>query len=310
MAQVLAKKKKAGIFSWLPYMLMAAPGLLYLIVNNYIPMFGLVIAFKDYNFSKGIFGSDWNGLKNFEFLFKTEDAFIITRNTILYNAAFIIINTIVAVAVAILLNEIRSRVFSRFYQSVILIPYLMSMVIVSYLVYAFLSIDTGFINKTILPVFGIEPIQWYSEPKFWPFILTIVNTWKQYGFLCVIYLSSIVGIDKEYYEAATLDGASKWQQIKCITLPMIKPIVVMMTVLAISRIFYSDFGLFYQVPMNSGSLFNTTNVIDTYVYRGLLQLGDIGMSSAAGMYQAVVGFILVLTTNAIVRKVDSENALF
>jgi len=309
-AQVLAKKKKAGIFSWLPYMLMAAPGLLYLIVNNYIPMFGLVIAFKDYNFSKGIFGSDWNGLKNFEFLFKTEDAFIITRNTILYNAAFIIINTIVAVAVAILLNEIRSRVFSRFYQSVILIPYLMSMVIVSYLVYAFLSIDTGFINKTILPVFGIEPIQWYSEPKFWPFILTIVNTWKQYGFLCVIYLSSIVGIDKEYYEAATLDGASKWQQIKCITLPMIKPIVVMMTVLAISRIFYSDFGLFYQVPMNSGSLFNTTNVIDTYVYRGLLQLGDIGMSSAAGMYQAVVGFILVLTTNAIVRKVDSENALF
>lgn len=310
MEQVLTKKKRAGKFGWLPYMFMAAPGLLYLIVNNYIPMFGLVIAFKDYNFSKGIFGSDWNGFKNFEFLFKTEDAFIITRNTILYNAAFIIINTIVAVAVAILLNEIVSRVFSRFYQSVILIPYLMSMVIVSYLVYAFLSIDTGFINKTVLPALGMEPIQWYSEAKVWPFILILVNTWKQYGFLCVIYLSSIVGIDKEYYEAATLDGASKLQQIKCITLPMIKPIVVMMTVLAISRIFYSDFGLFYQVPMNSGSLFDTTNVIDTYVYRGLLQLGDIGMSSAAGMYQAVVGFILVLTTNAIVRKVDSENALF
>jgi putative aldouronate transport system permease protein len=289
---------------------MMMPGLLYLLINNYIPMAGLVIAFKNVNFSQGLFNSDWYGFKNFEFLFSTSDAFIITRNTILYNLCFIIINTVMAVGVAILLNEVTKKFWSRFYQSAILLPYLISMVIVSYLVFSMLSVESGFLNKTILPMLGKDAVEWYSEASYWPYILVIVNSWKGYGFFCIIYLASIIGIDKEYYEAATIDGASKWKQIWKITIPLIQPQIVMMTLLAIGRIFYSDFGLFYQVPMNSGALYSTTNVIDTYVYRGLLQLGDIGMSSAAGLYQSMVGFVLVILANLTVRKINKENALF
>ncbi|MBP1977264.1 putative aldouronate transport system permease protein [Cohnella thailandensis] len=305
-----AGKRMRLLKTYAPLYLLTIPGLLYLLINNYLPMLGLVIAFKDVNFSKGILGSDWIGFKNFEYLFKTSDAYVITRNTILYNSAFIVLNLIVAVGVAILLNEIRSKLMARFYQSVVLLPYLISMVIVSYLGYAVLSMDTGFLNKTVLPLFGMDEIAWYNEPKYWPYILTFIHTWKGAGFLCVVYLAAIIGIDQEYYEAATLDGASKRQQIRSITLPLIAPVITMMTLLAIGRIFYSDFGLFYQVPMDSGSLFNATNVIDTYVYRGLMQLGDIGMSSAAGMYQSLVGFVLVLLSNYVVRKFNRENALF
>ncbi|UUZ86414.1 ABC transporter permease subunit [Paenibacillus sp. P26] len=303
-------RTRKTINKYLPLFLMMIPGIVYLIINNYLPMFGIVIAFKNVNFAKGIWGSDWVGLKNFEYLFKTTDAYIITRNTILYNAAFIIINLIVAVGVAILLNEIKNKLLSRFYQSVILLPYLISTVIVSYLVFAMLSMDNGFMNKTVLPMLGMERISWYNEPGVWPYILTFIHTWKGAGYLCIVYLAAIIGIDQEYYEAATLDGASKWQQIRKITIPLITPVIIMMTLLAIGRIFYSDFGLFYQVPMDSGALYDTTNVIDTYVYRGLMQLGDIGMSSAAGLYQSLVGFILVLVSNFIVRKINRENALF
>ncbi|WP_261306584.1 ABC transporter permease [Paenibacillus andongensis] len=289
---------------------MVIPEIVYLIINNYLPMFGLVIAFKDVNFTKGIWASDWVGFKNFEYLFKTSDAMLITRNTILYNTAFIIINLIIAVGVAILLNEVKKKLFARFYQSVILIPYLISMVIVGYLVLAMLSGETGYINKQVLPMLGMDPISWYSEAKYWPYILTFVNIWKHVGYLCVIYLAAIIGIDTEYYEAARIDGASKWQQITNITIPLITPVIVIMTLLQIGRIFYSEFGLFYQVPLDTGALFPTTNVIDTYVYRALLRLGDIGMSSAAGLYQSVVGFILVLISNYVVSKRNSDNALF
>ncbi|MFB9330870.1 ABC transporter permease [Paenibacillus aurantiacus] len=302
------KWKKWSRFT--PLFLMVIPGVIYLFINNYLPMFGLIIAFKDINFSKGILASDWIGFKNFEYLFKTSDAWLITRNTILYNMAFIIINLVIAIGVAILLNEIKKKFFARFYQSVILIPYLISMVIVGYLVLALLSGENGFINKQVLPAFGLEPITWYSEPKYWPFILTVVNIWKNVGYLCVIYLAAIIGIDPEYYEAATIDGASKWQQIKSITIPLIAPVITIMTLLAIGRIFYSDFGLFYQVPLDTGALQPTTNVIDTYVYRALLNLGDIGMSSAAGLYQSVVGFLLVLVSNYVVSRRDRDNALF
>ncbi|MEV5030296.1 ABC transporter permease [Paenibacillus sp. LPE1-1-1.1] len=293
-----------------PLFLLMVPGLAYLIINNYLPMFGMIIAFKDINYAKGILGSDWIGFKNFEYLFKTTDAYIITRNTILYNVLFILINTVGAIATAILLNEVRKKFFQRFYQSIIILPHLISMVIVSYLVYAMLSSDTGFINNTILPIFGMDNISWYSEKQYWPYILTIVNIWKGVGFLSVVYLASIISIDPEYYEAATLDGASRWQQIRTITLPLIMPVITMMTLLAIGRIFYSDFGLFYQVPMDSGVLAETTNVIDTYVYRALMNLGDVGMSSAAGVYQSIVGFVLVIVSNYIVRKYNKENALF
>jgi putative aldouronate transport system permease protein len=304
------RKKLRKIWRYTPLLVMVIPEIIYLIINNYLPMFGLIIAFKDINFTKGIWASDWVGFKNFEYLFKTSDAMLITRNTILYNTAFIIINLVIAVGVAILLNEVKSKLFARFYQSVILIPYLISMVIVGYLVLAMLSGETGYINKQILPMFGMDPISWYSEPKYWPFILTIVNIWKHVGYLCVIYLAAIIGIDTEYYEAAKIDGASKWQQIIHITIPLIIPVITIMTLLQIGRIFYSDFGLFYQVPLDTGALMPTTNVIDTYVYRALLRLGDVGMSSAAGLYQSVVGFILVLISNYVVSKRNRENALF
>lgn len=303
-------KKLRKLWRYAPLFAMVIPEIIYLIINNYLPMFGLIIAFKDVNFAKGIWASDWVGFKNFEYLFKTSDAMLITRNTILYNAAFIIINLVIALAVAILLNEVKNKLFARFYQSVILIPYLISMVIVGYLALALLSGENGYINKQILPMLGIDPISWYSEPKYWPLILTIVNIWKHVGYLCVIYLAAIIGIDPEYYEAATIDGASKWQQIMNITVPLITPVITIMTLLQIGRIFYSEFGLFYQVPLDTGALLPATNVIDTYVYRALLRLGDIGMSSAAGLYQSVVGFILVLISNYVVSKRNRDNALF
>ncbi|WP_391572622.1 ABC transporter permease [Cohnella sp.] len=310
MEQTYPLRRKNGLRKYGVLLLMMVPGLAYLLINNYMPMFGLLIAFKDFNFTKGLLGSDWIGLRNFEYLFKTQDAYIITRNTILYNFAFILLNTVFAVGIAIALNEIRSRFLSRFYQSVLLLPHLISMVIVSYLAYSLLSMETGFINKTVLPLLGIEEISWYSESRYWPFILTIISLWKGAGFLCVIYLAAIVGIDPEYYEAATLDGATKWQQIRSITLPLLSPIIIMMTLLAIGKIFYSDFGLFYQVPLGSGALNDTTQVIDTYVYRALMNLGDIGMSSAAGLYQSIVGFVLVLLSNYAVRKFNKDSALF
>ncbi|MFC3345270.1 ABC transporter permease [Paenibacillus abyssi] len=290
--------------------IMIIPGMLYLIINNYLPMFGVIIAFKDINYAKGILGSDWLGFKNFEYLFKTSDAWIITRNTILYNGSFIFINTVLAIAVAILLNEVRIKLLSRFYQSIILLPFLISMVIVGYLGLSMMSVESGFLNKQILPMLGIDPISWYSEPKYWPYILTFVNIWKNVGYLCIIFLASIIGIDHEYYEAATIDGASKWQQIRSITVPLIMPTITIMTLLAIGRIFYSDFGLFFQVPLNSGPLQPVTDVIDTYVYRGLMTLGDIGMSSAAGLYQSLVGFVLVLVANYIVSRKNRDQALF
>jgi putative aldouronate transport system permease protein len=310
MKLLTAGKRRGKPRKYIALFLMMLPGIVYILINNYLPMFGVVIAFKDYNYSKGIFGSDWVGFQNFEYLFKTADALIITRNTILYNVVFILLNLVIALGVAILLNEVKKKVLTRFYQSVLLLPYLISMVIVGYLVFAMLSLETGFVNKTILPLLGLPDISWYSEAKYWPYILTLVHIWKSAGYLCVIYLAAIIGIDPEYYEAATIDGASKWQQIKSITIPLITPVITVMTLLQIGRIFYSDFGLFYQVPLNAGALQSTTNVIDTYVYRALMTLGDVGMSSAAGLYQSFVGFVLVLLSNCIVRKMNKDNALF
>ena len=300
--------KKYAKYSVLYVMML--PALVYLLFNNYLPMLGIIIAFKDIDLAKGILRSDWSGFKNFEYLFKTRDAWIITRNTVLYNGSFIILNLVSALTAAILLNEVANRLFKRVYQSLILLPHLMSSVIIGYLVFAFLNMDTGFINRTILPLFGMEEIAWYNEPKYWPFILPLVNIWKHAGYLCVVFLAAIVGIDKEYYEASTIDGAAKWQQIRKITIPLITPVIMIMTLLQIGRIFYSDFGLFYQVPLNSGAILDTTNVIDTYVFRALINLGDIAMSSAAGVYQSMVGFVLVMLANYITRRINKDNALF
>lgn len=291
------------------FYLMMLPGLIYLIINNYIPMAGLVMAFKKVNFSVGIWKSEWVGLNNFRYLFATRDAWVITRNTVLYNIAFIIIGLVLSIAVAIALSEMARIKLRSFFQSVILIPYILSYVVVSYLVFAFLG-STGLINKGILPLLGMDPINWYLTPKYWPFILIFVNTWKTVGYSSVIFFSTILGFDPQVYEAADIDGAGSWKKISLITIPLLKPTIITLTMLNIGRIFYSDFGLFYQVPQNSGAIYNTTNVIDTYVYRGLLELGDVSMSSAAGFYQAIVGFVIVLAANWIVRKLNYENALF
>ena len=302
-------KKRKHLKRYLSLYVMALPGLIYLFINNFMPLPGLVLAFKKYNAKKGIFGSPFVGLKNFKYLFVTKDAFIITRNTILYNLAFIVINTILAIAVAILLAEMTSKM-KKVYQCLILLPYMISMVIVSYLVFGFLSTENGFFNNTVLRALGMEPISWYMKKQYWPFILVFVNAWKVIGYNCIIYLAAILGIDRSIYESAAIDGASKWAQIKNITIPLLRPTVIMLTLLAVGRIFYSDFGLFYQVPQNQGALFSVTNTIDTYVYRGLLELGDMSMASAAGLYQSVIGFILILSANWAIRKIDPESAMF
>ena len=300
--------KRLGRF--LPLYLMLLPGVVYLFINCYIPMAGIVIAFKQYNVRDGMFGSPWVGFSNFEFLFKTNDAWLMTRNTLLYNLVFIILGTVLAIAIAIILNEIRTQMAKQVYQTVILIPYLISMVVVSYLAFAFLSNGNGFLNNTVMPMMGMEPIDWYNQPQYWPFILVIIQLWKTLGYSCILYYATICGIDRSLYEAAVVDGASRWQQIRNVTLPSLKSTIIILTLMSLGNIFRSDFGLFYQVPMDSGPLLEVTQTIDTYVYRGLMQTNNIGMSSAAGVYQSVVGFILVFAANWAVRRLDNESSLF
>ena len=288
---------------------MLLPGFLYLLINNYLPMGGLIIAFKDVKWNIGIWNSEWVGLANFEYLFKTPDAFNITRNTIVYNIVFILLNLVVALLYAVLLSEIKKKICVKIYQTVIMLPFMISMVIVSYLAYAFLAGDNGLFNG-LLNNLGRDSISWYTEPKYWPVILVVINCWKSVGYGTVVYLSSILGVDQELYEAAAVDGISELQKIRYITLPMIKPTIITMMLLNVGRIFYSDFGLFYQVPMSSGALIDVTSTIDTYVYRGLITLGDVGMSSAAGFYQSIVGFILIVLANWFTNRYSKENALF
>lgn len=288
---------------------MMIPGFIYLIINNYIPMAGLVIAFKKYDYGKGIWGSPWTGFSNFTYLFKTQDARNIIRNTVGYNLVFIFLGTVLAVAIAIMLNNIRNAMSKKVYQTLILIPYLISMVVVSYIVFGFLSSENGMLNK-LLSSLGLKTVSWYMTSKYWPYILTIVYLWKNFGYSSILYYATVIGIDSSLYEAATVDGANKWKQIWHVTLPGLRGTIITMVLLSIGRMFYTDFGLFYQVPMRSGLISSVTDTIDVYVYKGLTQLNDIGRSSAAGFLQSVLGFILVLTANAIVRKIDKDNALF
>lgn len=305
-----ARPKSKALKEALPYYLMVLPGLIYLAINNYIPMFGIIIAFKKMNYAKGIFGSDWCGLQNFAFLFRTKDAWTITRNTIGYNIAFFIIGTVTSITLAILINEIVFKRLAKFFQTIVLLPFLMSWVVVSYLVFAFLSADTGFLNNTLLPLFGVDTINWYNDKTHWPIILVIVNTWKSVGYSMIIYLSSIVGISQDYYEAAKIDGASKLKQIQFITLPLLKTTIITLFILSIGQVFRSDFGLFYQVTKNSGPLYDFTRTIDVYVYQALMKNSDYSMSSAASVYQSVVGFVLIVVANKIVKRHQPNSALF
>ena len=291
----------------LPLYLMMLPGLIYLIANNYLPMFGILIAFKKVNFTVGLFKSPWCGFDNFEYLFKTKDAFLMIRNTVCYNLVWIALGLVISVFIAICMAEISSRKVAKVIQPVICFPSMVSAVILSFIVYAFLSVSYGYLNSTI---FKNNPVNWYATAKYWPFILTIVHFWQNAGQSSIIYMASIGGIDKSLYESARLDGATKMQQIAHITLPMLKPMIILMLLMSIGRIFNSDFGLFYQVPMNSGAIIDVTQTIDTYVYRGLMNTANLGMSAAACFYQSVVGFCLVMITNSMVRRISSENAMF
>ena len=295
-------------------LLMSLPGMLWLIIFFYIPVFGNVVAFKNFKISEGGFikslmDSPWVGLKNFEFLFSTSNAYIITRNTVLYNIAFIILNLLMAVFFAVILSQLRSKRSIKVIQTSMLLPYFLSWVIISYFLYSFLSPEKGLFNAMIMSNGG-EGISWYNEPKYWPGIILFMGVWKGIGYNSIIYFASIMGIDTTYYEAAEVDGASKWQQIIHVTIPQLIPLMTILTILAVGNIFKADFGLFYQLPKDSGTLYDVTNVLDTYVYRGLTSSGDIGMAAAAGLYQSVVGCILLVGTNLIARKYDESSALF
>lgn len=303
------KSSKAKTFKKnFPLLILTLPSMLYLFVFCYIPLYGLVLPFKNYDYSLGFLKSPWAGLDNFKFLLNNESVEIATRNTILYNIAFIILGLVMSVAIALMLYEMRA-VFVKCYQTMLFLPYFISWVVAAYAAKVFLDIDYGLINKILLSM-GKDAVAWYNKPECWPVILIIAEVWKGMGYNAIIYYASLMGTDKSLFEAAKIDGAGKLKQIWYISLPSIKPMIIIMTILKIGKIFYGDFGLFYNFTLNSSLLYSTTDIIDTYVYRSLITLGDVGMSSAAGFYQAVLGFILVITTNFLVNKIDSDNALF
>ena len=294
---------------YLPLYLMMLPAFVYLLINNYWPMSGLVLAFKKYTVQGGIWGSQWVGLRNFQFLFRNNETAIMVRNTLCYNLAFMVINVIVGVFLAILITEIGNKTLRKLAQSSVLLPFVVSIIIVSYMVRAFLDADTGLLNSLIVACGG-KKTSWYDTPGPWPFILTLVNTWKGAGYGCILYISTIMGIDPSLYEVAHLSGASKLQSIRYVTLPYLKPTIITMVLLNMGRIFNSDFGLFFQVPQNSGMIIDVTQTIDTFVYRGLIVQPNIGMTAAASFLQSCIGFALVLAFNAITRKVSRDDALF
>ena len=294
---------------------MALPTTIWYILFCFLPMFGLIIAFKNYKITGGksfiynLFHSDWAGFKNFSFLIRSNDLFVILRNTILYNLAFIALGMVFSVGLAIMISLLHNKRASKVYQTMMFFPYFLSWVVVSYFVYAFLNPDKGLMN-TIIQFFGGDKIMWYSQPKWWPLILTFMQVWKSMGYNMVVYLASITGIDSTLYEAATLDGATKWQQTKYITLPALKPIIVMMFILNVGHIFYSDFGLFYQVTQGvPNSLYNVASTFDTYVYQALQSNVTIGRTAAAGLFQAACCCATVLVANFIVSKIDEESAI-
>ncbi len=284
------------------------PAIISLLIFHYWPLAGNIMAFKDYKFAEGLLGSKWYGLKNFEYFFKSQDAWRITRNTVLYNLTFIILGMICAVIVALLLYQISSRCAIKVYQTIMILPRFISWVIVSYLVYILLNPVSGVFNN-ILKALGAEPVQWYGTTKPWPIILALSNLWKHLGLDTIIYYSALLGIDNEILEAAEVDGASRFKQMTKIAVPSILPLIIIMLILNVGSIIGGDFGLFYQVPRDIGTLYPVTDIIPTYIFRGL-QGGSYAVSTAIGLFQSFVGCILVVTTNMIVRRIDSDKAMF
>ncbi len=294
--------------------ILALPTFVWYCLFSFLPMIGIIIAFKNFRITSGgflhsLFSSSWVGLKNFRFLFVTQDAYLIIKNTLLYNAAFIILGILIPVTLAILIKQLLNPKLAKIYQTAMFLPHFLSWVVVSYFVFAFLSTDKGLINNMLISL-GEPAVQWYASKGSWPFILVFMNVWKGMGYSMVVYLAAITSIDISYYEAAVIDGATKWQQTRYITIPALKQIAIIMFILAVGSIFRADFGLFYQVPRNSGIIYDVTVVIDTYVYKALAGTGNIGMSSAAAFLQSTVGCMTIILANILVRKIDKESALF
>lgn len=305
------KKRRLSFYQResIPWFIMCAIPVLLVFVFNYLPMIGTIIAFKDYRYDLGILGSNWVGFKNFEFFFQSNVFARITINTLAYNFAFIIVSTASSILVALLLYEVTSRARTKLFQTILITPHFMSWVVAGSMVYAILQPQNGFLN-TILNVFGIESINWYAEPNKWPAILTVTYVWKNVGIDSVIYYAALMGLDASLFEAAKIDGATRTQTTKSIIIPCILNLIVMLTILKVGNIFRADFGMFYQIPRNVSILYEKTDVVDTYIFRSMREVGDMGMSTAIGLLQSVVGFILVLVTNWASKKIDEDYGLF
>lgn len=295
---------------------MVAPGALWLLLLRYLPMGGIILAFKNYKiypkdptFLNNLIHSKWVGLDNFKFLFTTGDSWVMIRNTLAYNIVFIILGVIIPVAFAIMMSELSKKFVAKTYQTLMFFPYFLSWVVVSYFLNAFIDAQYGLIPMAQRAA-GETAVSWYTTPGPWPYIIVFANLWKNVGYSTVLYLAAITGIDQTQYEAAAIDGASKWQQILHVTLPNLRTMIAILFILNVGKIFNADFGLFWNVPMQNGALFSVTQVIDTYIYRVLMNTGNIGQSTAAGLLQNIVGFICIIGANAIVKKIDSDSTLF
>jgi len=289
--------------------LMAVPGLLFLLVFQYVPMFGLMIAFKKFNISQGLFGSEWVGFDNFKFFLSNGDLGRVMYNTVFLNVLFIVASTFFSVFIALMLNDMRSKFMKRLSQSIIFLPYFMSWIVVSMIINAFIGGNHPIVNEWLIQL-GMSEVSWYMEPKVWPWLLTLAKVWQSVGYMSIIYLAVITNIPEELYEAARIDGASKLQQLTRVTFPLLLPMILLLTLLSVGRIFYGDFAMIYAIVGDNGLLYSTTDVIDTYVYRALRQLGDLGMAGAVGLIQSLLGFVLVLAANWIVNKYAKDSALF
>lgn len=304
------KGSKNPLFAdyWQLYVMCFIP-MLFTFVFSYLPMGGIIVAFKNYTYADGIFGSEWCGFKNFEFFLKSSDFLNVTWNTLYMNVIFIFFGTVSALTVAILLYMISSRKATKVFQTLLITPHFLSWVVVAYMLYAIINPEFGLLN-TFREKMGLEVIDYYSKPGVWPYILTIANVWKGVGMDSVIYYAALMGISQDLFEAADIDGASTWNKIRYIIMPELKTLIVMLIILKIGHILRADFGLFYQLPQDVGALYSTTDVLDTYIFRTMRVLGNMGMSSAAGLLQSAVGFVLVVCTNAVVKKIDPDSSLF
>ena len=291
------------------FLVLLLPAVLYTLLFAYYPMTGIVMAFKKYNYAGGIWGSPWNGLENFKFFFQSGQAGLVTRNTVLYNVVFIAFNTVLQIAVAILLTEIRSRHFRKITQSVMFLPYFISWVVVGIIAFNILSYDYGFLNM-LRTALGGEKISYYTSGKYWPAILLFFNCWKNVGYGSVLYLAAIMGIDTSIYEAATIDGANVFQRIFHVTIPMIRPTMIILILLSVGGIFKGNFDMFYNLVGTNGLLYNYTDVIDTLTFRALISSNNFGMSAAIGLYQSVLCFVTVVLVNKVVKHFEESSALF